>query len=288
MSRGRIVGLLLLQVVCTAGCAMGGRLYSTVRCGYPHIKGDEFRFAAFEPRDQRSAYQAWNKAPEMGGHLGYGDYVGRRGKILDVFIADAADPEVGFRKAVLSNCERVYSRAARNSPLKFGIWMDKDVERAQARVGDFVWIDLLRLRNPEGPPTLYLVDSNLAVPAPLRHGERLEVLDVVLDVVPHAFSYGDFHLRVSRKSGEQGLFPFNRAYLLDEDPMGLDAPESFRSAVDRQEVVLGMTTGQAYFVLGEPLGQTITSSYLGMFVTSEYESQRLYFKDGILEKVEHK
>ncbi|WP_294344791.1 hypothetical protein [Prosthecochloris sp.] len=275
----------LLLIVMLAGIADFCLAKSSQTADYSRAEGEEFVFAKTFPGGEKYGYQGWSKRPTTykGGKLSYDEYVGRKGKIETTITFDPSQSHYiseksksKFRKAVLENGEVVYVHLVSNS-LPHNIYLTDEVNRARSFIGQKIWVNNTRVVRPQ---ELITSDENLSYPT--YNTEPLAVIDVFLGKYGHGRGAGSFSIRVRKSSGEEGLIKFYDRYFYTSNPIPPGSSQKVRQAIERQEVIMGMTEKEAVLSWGEPEKVNESVGSWGVREQWVYGYSYLYFKNGNL------
>ena len=204
-------GVLVPLVAGLAACAGAGP--SRPACDYASTEGDPFVFATTYAGGERFGYQHWRARLKADQHLPYEPYVGRKGKLTAEVISSKDHKYFDLQKAVLENCEIVYTEVSKSDPFYWEVYMAKDLEKANALIGKKIWIN-----NAVGSRPSDLSTPDPKVFYPTHDREAVTVTGVMLEKYGHIRGASSFYLRVKNKAGEEGLLAFNTRYFFESEP----------------------------------------------------------------------
>lgn len=204
-------GVVVLVAVQLSACAGAGP--SRTACNYAAVKGDHFVFATTYAGGERFGYPHWYATVNVDQTLPYEPYVGRKGKLTPEVISPKERRYYDLRKAVLENCEVVYTAVDRSVPIYWEIYFAKDLDRANALIGKTIWIN-----NAAGSSAIALGTPDPKVSYPAHDREPVTVIGVTMRRYGHIRGAGSFYVAVKKKSAEEGLLPFNDRYFSETEP----------------------------------------------------------------------
>jgi hypothetical protein len=268
-------GDMQLKLFAIAACALLAvtTAQAAESCDYANTKGEEITFRPAFPGGEKYGYQLWYHQPDnMGEHLTYEPYVGRKGKVVDGVLSDRFGISQ-YKKIVLENCEAVYANLI-SGEMPNDIYGALDVDIAKLLIGKKIWVN-----QSFGVP-LELVTLDKAVSYPMHHLEAMTVTDLYYPGIGHARGSAPFFLKVRKETGEEGFFPFSTRYFYPSDPMPPGTPAKFADAIRQQKIVLGMTAPQVLLSWGKPEDINRSVGSWGVHEQWVYGNQYVYLENG--------
>ena|GEM_PF-5524399 len=237
-------------------------------CHFDSLSGREFVFRDLIDSQKGYGYR-WTKKPGKVGlyenGLKYKKYGPLKGVLLEeIFVRELKFGAEYYFVAVLENCETIYAlkRVVSIDPSTFNVH-DKHAETLQAHhqivfpdalrrerkesIGKVIWIN-----RPALPGDKNLFTLKKKVSYPVSHLERVTIVDFeTTDFGPNRGICPYFAI-VRRKTGEQGLLPFDPAYYFERDPVDPSWKRDIADAIRQERPLKGMTVEQLTLALGEP------------------------------------